>query len=134
MSQNFMTGRGGAMSAARLDQLAPAQNRERRLDSAFGQASPLGNGSKAGRNASPSALLRVAVKIQVYEKSSRLLIMTYQICHQNIEDIVIDWNGGVKARHAEASHYTDKRTAILSASRVKPLDSIPPLVQLTADL
>jgi hypothetical protein len=42
---------------------------------------------------------RSAIEIKIDQESARLLIVPHQIAHQNIENVVIDWNSSVEARH-----------------------------------
>jgi hypothetical protein len=43
--------------------------------------------------------VRVPVKVKINEKSSRTTIVSDEIAHKNVEDIVIDGNGFAETRH-----------------------------------
>jgi len=41
--------------------------------------------------------------MQINKVSSRLLIVSDKITHQNIEHVIIDWDGFAKARHGKVT-------------------------------
>jgi hypothetical protein len=82
------------------DQLTPAQFFDRNLHRAFRKACGLCDHAKAGCNRSPLLPLSLAVEIEIYQKSGGLVIVTNQIAHQHIQNIIVDWNGFAKSRHA----------------------------------
>ena len=108
MSHNAVLPHGSGVSTLRVDQLAPAQSFQRSLDRTLGKSGPFRDRAQTERHRSPVLLLRGPIKMEVNQKSCRLLIMPDQVAHQDVEDIVIDRDGSVKARHAgENNRYTD---------------------------
>jgi predicted enzyme related to lactoylglutathione lyase len=68
--------------------------------------------------------------MQINKVSSRLLIVSDKITHQDIEQVIIDWDGFAKARHGKVtsdergiSSYTDKRTALSLVASASCLDA-----------
>jgi len=108
MSQNPVLPHGSGVSTLRVDQLAPPQSFECSLDSTLGKSGPFRDSAQTKRHRSPVLLLRGPIKMEVNQKSCRLLIMPDQVAHQDVEDIVIHRDGSVKARHAGQNNcYTD---------------------------
>jgi len=123
------------MSVRRLYQLAEVQRRKRALHGAFGQAGFIGQHAQTGFDRLPVLACSAASKIRVNQKGSRLLIMPDDIAHEHVENVIIDWNGSVEARHGregsccykvtavKACHYTDKRTTLFAPERSLTLDA-----------
>jgi hypothetical protein len=82
------------------DQLAGTQLLDCNLSRAFRKTCGLRDHAKAGCNRSPFLPLSLAVEIEICQKSGGLVIVTDQIAHQDIQNIIVDWNGFAKARHA----------------------------------
>ena len=89
----------GGMSARRLHQLAEMQRSEGALDCAFGQAGFICQHAKAGFDWSPTSASGAAGKIKIDEECRRLLIVSDDIAHQDIEDVIIDRHNLMEARH-----------------------------------
>ena len=87
------------MSARRLYQLAEVQRRKRALHGALGKAGFIGQHAQAGFDRLPVLACSAAGKIKVNQEGSRLLIMPDDIAHEHVENVIIDWNGSVEARH-----------------------------------
>ncbi len=87
------------MSARRLYQLAEVQRRKRALHGAFGQAGFIGQHAEAGFDRLPVLAGGAAGKVEINQEGRRLLIMPDDIAHEHVENVIIDWNGSVKARH-----------------------------------
>ena len=100
MSPNPVLPYGRGVSTLRVNQLAPAQSFQRCLDRTFGKPRPFRDRPQTERHRSPVLLLRGSIKMEVNQKSCRLLIMPDQVTHQDVEHIVIDRDCSVKARHA----------------------------------
>jgi hypothetical protein len=79
-----------------------------------------------------------AGKIKVNEEGGRLLVVSDNVTHEDIENVIIDWDGLVKTRHGgEGSkglhgynvtklkyfRYTDKRTTLFAPERSLGLDA-----------
>jgi len=87
------------MSARRLYQLAEVQRRKRALHGALGKPGFIGQHAQAGFDRLPVLACSAAGEIKVNQEGSRLLIMSDDIEHEHVENVIIDWNGSVKARH-----------------------------------
>ena len=82
------------------DQFATAQVCEGGLDRAFGKASRVRKRSYARDDRFPFLPRGLAVKIQINQISSWLLIVPDQIAHQDIENVIVNWDCFAEARHA----------------------------------
>ena len=87
------------VSARCLHQLAEMQGSEGALDGTFGQAGFFGQHAQAGIDRLPALASGAPGKIKIDEECRRLLIMSDDIAHQDIEDVVIDRHGLMEARH-----------------------------------
>ena len=94
-----MGGHGGAVCARGSDQLSILQLRDRSLHCAFGKAGLVCEHAQAGFDRLPVLACSAAGEIKVNQEGSRLLIMSDDIEHEHVENVIIDWNGSVKARH-----------------------------------
>jgi hypothetical protein len=90
---------GGCVLGCCRDQLAPAQMRERGLDGTLGQSSRIRQRSKTQCERFPPVPRSPTIKIEINEIRGRLLVVPKQIAHQNIEDVIIDWDGLFETRH-----------------------------------
>jgi hypothetical protein len=70
------------------------------LHCAFGKARFVGQHAQTGFDRLPVLAGSAAGKIKVNEEGRRLLIMPDDIAHEHVEDVIIDRNGSVEARHA----------------------------------
>ena len=91
----------GRVRASRLDQLTTMQSGEGELDGAFREAGFLRDRSETGADWPPTLPLCGAVETEIDEEGGRLAIVPDQIAHENIEDIIIDRDSLVEARHEE---------------------------------
>jgi len=89
----------GGMSPRCLYQLAEMQGSEGALDCAFGQAGFIGQHTQAGFDRFPALASRTPGKIKIDEECRRLLIVSDDIAHQHIEDVIIDRHSLTEARH-----------------------------------
>ena len=89
----------GGMSAQGFHQLAEMQGSESALDCAFGQAGFFGQHAQAGVDRSPALPSGAAGKIKIDEECRRLLIVSHDIAHQHIQNVIIDRYGLMEARH-----------------------------------
>ena len=87
------------MSVRRLYQLAEVQRRKRALHGAFGQAGFIGQHAQAGIDRLPALASGAPGKIKIDEKCRRLLIVSDDIAHQHIQNVIIDRDGLMEARH-----------------------------------
>ena len=87
------------MVAGGDDQFATAQGCKSDLDGALGKASRVGKRSYARDNRFPFLPRGLAVKIQVNQVCGWLLIVSDQIAHQDVENVIVDRNGLAKPRH-----------------------------------
>ena len=90
---------GGPVRARGFYQLPILQLHDGTLHGAFGQAGFIGQHAQAGFDRLPVLACSAAGKIKVNQKGSRLLIMPDDIAHEHVENVIIDWNGSVEARH-----------------------------------
>lgn len=100
MAQNAMTRRGGGVFALRLDQFPSTQTFERSLNGAFRKPRRLSERAKTRQDRFPFVARGLAVKMQINKIRGRVLIVADDVAHQDIEDIIIDWNRFFEARHA----------------------------------
>jgi len=89
----------GGMSARCLHQLAKLQRRQGALHCAFGKSGFIGQHAQAGIDRSPALASGAAGKIEIDEECRRLLIVSDDIAHQHIQNIIIDRHGLTEARH-----------------------------------
>lgn len=94
-----MDGDGGAVRARGFYQLPILQLRDRTLHCAFGKAGFIGQRAQAGFDRLPVLAGGLAGKIEINQKGRWLLIVSYDIAHEHVENVIIDWNGSVEARH-----------------------------------
>ncbi len=87
------------MSARCLHQLAEMQRGKGALDRAFGKSGFIGQHAQTGTDRSPALASGAPGKIKIDEECRRLLIMSDDIAHQDIEDVIIDRHGLMEARH-----------------------------------
>ena len=99
VSQHAMARYRGGMSARCLHQLAEMQRSEGALDCTFGQAGFICQHAQAGFDWSPTSASGAPGKIKIDEECRRLLIVSDDIAHQHIEDVIIDRHGSMEARH-----------------------------------
>jgi len=99
MPHHAMLRQSGRMCALRTNQLAPPQPFQGDLNRAFGEAGSFRDHSQAGADWPPSLPLRRAIKMKVNEKSGWLMVVSNQVGHQNIENIIIDRDRPAETRH-----------------------------------
>lgn len=90
-----------SMVACGGDQFAAAKGCDGDLDCAFGKASRVGKRSQTGGHRLPFLSRGLAVKIKVNQISGWPLVVTDQIAHQDVENVVVDAHGLFEARHEE---------------------------------
>jgi len=95
-----MGGDGGVMRTRGFQQLAMLQLYDRTLYCAFGKAGFIGQHAQAGFDRLPVSAGGAAGEIQINQEGCRLLIMADDIAHEHVENVIINRNGSVKARHA----------------------------------
>jgi len=112
----------GGVTALGFDQLATSQKFESGLDGALRQTRFFRERAEAGRDWFPSRAGGLAVKPNENEIRGRLTIMSHNVAHQNVEDVIVNWYGLAEPGHGKSKkeelerrkrqrlHYTDKRT------------------------
>jgi hypothetical protein len=90
----------GAMGARGFYQLPILQLRNRTLHCALGKAGFIGQHAQTGFDRLPVLAGGAAGKMKVNEEGRRLLIMPDDIAHEYVENVIIDRDGSVEARHA----------------------------------
>ena len=83
------------------NQFATAQTFQGALDGAFRKTGCVGKHTQACLDRLPAAPHCPTIKVEVNQKSGRLLIVTNQIAHQHVDDIVVNWNGLFKVQKVE---------------------------------
>ena len=89
------------MVAGRFDQSSPPQQLQRGLRGAFGQSGRFGEHSQTHWHRFPFRPRGLAVEIEVNEIRGGLLIVSDDIAHQDIEDVIVNGDGLAEARHQE---------------------------------
>src|SRR4051794_19876322 len=84
----------------RLDQLTPTKKIERSLHRAFRETSRFGDDAQTRCDGLPFRASCLAVEPDVNQIGRGLAVMADDVAHQDIEDIVVDWNCFTKSRHA----------------------------------
>lgn len=87
------------MNARCLHQLAEMQGSESALDCAFGQTSFIGQHAQTGIDRLPALASSAPAKIKIDEECGRLLIVSHDIAHQHIQNVIIDRYGLMETRH-----------------------------------
>jgi hypothetical protein len=90
----------GPMSARCLYQLAEVQYGKGALHGTFGKSGFIGQHAQAGIDRSPALASGAPGKIKIDEECRRLLIMSDNIAHEHIQNVIIDRHGLMEARHA----------------------------------
>ncbi len=99
MSQDPVSREGSDVLAFRLDQLAATQQLEGSLDRALRKARFVGKHSQARGDRAPSRPRPSSIERQVNEVGSGLAIVTDNVTHQDVQDIIVDRNCLAKSRH-----------------------------------
>ena len=89
----------GPMSARCFHQLAKLQRRQGALHCAFGKPGFISQHAQAGFDRSPALASGAPGKIKVDEECRRLLIVSDDIAHEHIQNVIIDRHSLVEARH-----------------------------------
>ena len=90
---------GGPVRARGFYQLPILQLHDRTLHCAFGKAGFIGQHADAGFDRLPVLAGGAAGKVEINQEGRRLLIMPDDVAHEHVENVIIDWNGSVEARH-----------------------------------
>ena len=90
----------GPMSARCFHQVAKVQRCQRALHCALGKPSLIGQHAEASIDRSPALASSAAGKIKINEECRRLLIVSDNIAHEHIQNVIIDRHGLTEARHA----------------------------------
>ena len=89
----------GGMSARCLHQLAEMQRGKSALHGTFGQADFIGQHAQTGIDRSPVLASGASGKIKIDQECRRLLIVSDDIAHEYVQDVIIDRHSLVEARH-----------------------------------
>ena len=89
----------GAISARCLHQLTEVQRGKGALHGAFGESGFIGEHAQAGLDRSPALASGAPGKIKIDEECCRFLIVSDNIAHQHVQDVIIDRHDLTKARH-----------------------------------
>ncbi len=87
------------MRARCLHQLTETQRGKGALHRAFGKSGFIGQHAQAGFDRSPALASGAPGKIKVDEECRRLLIVSDDIAHEHIQNVIIDRHSLVEARH-----------------------------------
>jgi len=90
----------GPMLARCLDQLAKMQGRKGALHCAFGKSGLIGQDAQAGFDRSPALTGGAPGKIKIDQECRRFLIVSDDIAHEHIQDVIIDRHSLMEARDA----------------------------------
>jgi hypothetical protein len=80
--------------------LASAQFFDCYLRRAFRETSCFCEHAKASCDWLPFLPLSLAIEVEIYQKSARLVIVADQITHQHVQNVIVDGNDFPKSRHA----------------------------------
>jgi hypothetical protein len=101
MAQDAMSWHRGRVLAFGFDQLAAPQQFQCGLDRALRQAGFFGKHSQAGLNRPPSRAGASSIKREINKIGSGLAIMTDDVAHQNVEDVIVVRDRLAKSRHGK---------------------------------
>ncbi len=99
MSQDPVSREGSGVLAFGLDQLAATQQFERSLDRTLREARLIRKHSQARGDRAPSPPRPSSIERQVNEVGRGLAIVTDNVTHQDVQDIIVDRNCLTKSRH-----------------------------------
>jgi hypothetical protein len=94
-----MTRKGGGMFADGYNQLATAQSLQSSLDSTLRETGHFGERAQTRRNRLPSASCSLSVKTKINQKRGGLAIVSNEVPHKNIDDVIVDGDFFPEARH-----------------------------------
>ena len=92
---------GSYVIRCRRNQLSAPQMYERGVDCAFREPRCIGDCAHTSADRSPFVSCSLTVEVQVNHERSGLLIVSDQIAHQHIQDVIVDGNGLSETRHRE---------------------------------
>ncbi len=92
MAQHAVPRDGGGVITSRVDEFATAQILERGLDAALGKTGRIRQVAQAFHDRSPFVPGGLTVKIQIDEISRRLAIVADDVPHQDVDNVIVDWN------------------------------------------
>jgi hypothetical protein len=99
VAQDAMLRESGGMFARRSNQLARPQPFQGDLDRTFGKPGSFRDHPQAGADWLPSLPFGLAVEMKINQKRGRLVVVTNQVTHQDVQDIIVD-----RDRLAETGH------------------------------
>ena len=102
MTQYAMSRNCGSVRARALDQFTPAQEFERGLDGALREPGFFRERAQTRRNWFPFRARGAAVEVKINKIRGWLAIMADDVAHENIHDVIVNWNGFAKARHGKS--------------------------------
>ena len=84
---------------------------ERGVNGTFGEPGCIRDCAHAGADRSPFVSRSLTVEMEVNHERGRLLIVADQITHQDVENVIVNWNSFAKSRHGNhCIDFTDKQT------------------------
>ena len=92
MTKDAVARNRGRVSSRGSNQFAVAKFFQRGLHCALGQAGGISQHAQTCRDRFPFHAHRLAVKIEINEIRCRLTIVPDNIAHQDIDDVVVDWD------------------------------------------
>src|SRR6266404_7598592 len=108
--------------ARRRNQFAKVQFCQGALRRALGESGFVGDHAQTCLDRLPALPRGAAIEKQINEKRGGLLIVPDDVAQENVEDVVIDWDGLAKARHFRFWLYTDNRTRLFVSKQRLILD------------
>ena len=93
---------GSRVIAFTFDQLTTTEKFQRGLDGAFRQAGFFRERAQTGRHPFPFCARGLAVKMKINKIRRRLAIVPDDVAHQNVENIVVDWDAFAETMHAKS--------------------------------
>ena len=99
MAKDAMRRDGGGVVAGADNQFAAAQILERSLHGALGKAGRFCEHAQTCGHRFPFRARRLAVEMQINEIRGWLSIVSDDIAHQDVEDVIVDWNGLAETGH-----------------------------------
>ena len=72
------------------------------MNGAFRKPGDVRDRAHTGTDGAPFGSCGLGVKVQINEIRRRLLVVTNQIAHQHIDDVIINGNRLLEARHEES--------------------------------
>src|SRR5882724_3078320 len=102
MTQHAMSRNCVGVRARALDQFTAAQEFERGLDGALREPGFFRERAQTRRNWFPFRARGAAVEVKINKIRGWLAIVADDIAHENIHDVIVNWNGFAKTNHGKS--------------------------------